>query len=164
MPICSNMFLKNHIFRLSWKTCLTVSGTIAKHTLHVASPNSFHLTILTYLQLSCKSMVFATHNEPLLASGRKPKCPLPPKGCMHRLMRAHSISFAINASKRTGSCPFYNLKNRGKQQKISKELHQKNATSSNPELSRRQLTHTLAQKHLIELLMWNASYVQKHFS
>ena len=24
--------------------------------------------------------------------------------------------------------------------------------------------HTLAQKHLIELLMWNASYVQKHFS
>ena len=25
-------------------------------------------------------------------------------------------------------------------------------------------THTLAQKHLIELLMWNASYVQKHFS
>ena len=25
-------------------------------------------------------------------------------------------------------------------------------------------THTLAQKYLIELLMWNASYVQKHFS
>ena len=25
-------------------------------------------------------------------------------------------------------------------------------------------THTLAQKHLIELLMWNASHVQKHFS
>ena len=25
-------------------------------------------------------------------------------------------------------------------------------------------THTLAQKHLIELLMWNASYVHKHFS
>ena len=62
-------------------------------------------------------MVFATHNEPLLASGRKPKCPLPPKGCMHRLMRAHSISFAINASKRTGSCPFYNLKNRGETSK-----------------------------------------------
>ena len=26
------------------------------------------------------------------------------------------------------------------------------------------LLHTLAQKQLIELLMWNASYVQKHFS
>jgi hypothetical protein len=25
-------------------------------------------------------------------------------------------------------------------------------------------THTLAQKNLIELLMWNASYVRKHFS
>jgi hypothetical protein len=25
-------------------------------------------------------------------------------------------------------------------------------------------THTLAQKYLIELLMWNASYVQKHSS
>ena len=25
-------------------------------------------------------------------------------------------------------------------------------------------SHTLAQKHLIELLMWNASHVQKHFS
>ena len=27
-----------------------------------------------------------------------------------------------------------------------------------------QLCHTLAQKHFIELLMWNASHVQKHFS
>jgi hypothetical protein len=26
------------------------------------------------------------------------------------------------------------------------------------------VTHTLAQKQLIELLMWNASHVQKHFS
>ena len=26
------------------------------------------------------------------------------------------------------------------------------------------MKHTLAQKYLIELLMWNASYVQKHFS
>ena len=26
------------------------------------------------------------------------------------------------------------------------------------------MNHTLAQKHLIELLMWNASHVQKHFS
>ena len=25
-------------------------------------------------------------------------------------------------------------------------------------------THTLAQKHLIEFLMWNSSCVQKHFS
>ena len=26
------------------------------------------------------------------------------------------------------------------------------------------MNHTLAQKYLIELLVWNASYVQKHFS
>ena len=26
------------------------------------------------------------------------------------------------------------------------------------------MNHTLAQKYLIELLMWNASYVQKHFN
>ena len=26
------------------------------------------------------------------------------------------------------------------------------------------MNHTLAQKHLIELLMWNASHVQKHLS
>lgn len=63
--------------------------------------------------------------------------------------RAQHI-FNIDASKRTGSCPFYNLKNRGKQQKKTKELHQKKCHFFKPktkQTSTHPHTHTHTSKN-----------------
>jgi len=47
---------------------------------------------------------------------------------------------------------------------VSKIYLERYSPKGSCHLDESSMNHTLAQKHLIELLMWNASHVQKRFS